>query len=154
MEDSGSLVCYDCGLVVDVQLISIDAEWRIFGDESFAEKEKKSRVGQSANPFLDDNLGTSISMAGNWRNNSYGSNIPKAFKKRNVDRALLAAFNSIDDAGNRISLPDSVLHRAKYLYNQMYRNNKLKGNIIIFLDPSIEKCEIKNLQRPEHTIEY
>lgn len=138
---TGDLVCGQCGLVAGEGLICEQVEWRSFSDETFAEKQEKSRVSRAENPFFDDNLGTTISMEdinGN-RATSFGLNIEKQHKRRSADNALAAAFRNIDEAGDRISLPGSVLRYAKYVYNEFYRKAGLKGNIL-FLDTKIGAC--------------
>lgn len=139
LEDSGTMVCSECGFVVVEQTISTEAEWRTFGDDSCGEIWQKSRVGQAENVFLsnDANLETSISMADMNRNNvsMYRS---KAFKRRSVDKANLNASNVLDEMGSRIHLPQSVVFRAKFVFNRWYRNN-LKGNINI-IDANFGAC--------------
>lgn len=41
------------------------------------------------------------------------------------------AFKELNDMGDRINLPFSVLQRAKMLYSEMYKKIKLKGNILL-----------------------
>lgn len=138
---SGNLVCDQCGVVAADRVISEEAEWRSFGNDTFAEKQAKSRVGQAENPFLDNDLGTAISKVDKNGNSttSFGSSIEKQYKRRTIDSALTSAFRSIDEAGSRISLPESVLYRAKSLYNDFYRKSNLKGNIM-FLDAKVGAC--------------
>lgn len=144
-EANGTLVCSVCGLVVDEQTISTEAEWRAFGDDG----RQKSRVGQAENPLLSDyyNLGTSISMDTKSRD-GYGSQIAKQFKRRSVDKAILNAFNGIEEMAARINLPGCVVYRAKFVFSKYYRNN-LKGNIKIvnanigaslFIACQLEQC--------------
>lgn len=130
-EQSGDLVCVQCGVVVDERMMSEEAEWRNFEGDSMADKWSKSRAGDAGNPFLSDdaNLGTVVKVMDTNRNESksFGSNIVKQFKRRSVDNALNHAFREINDMGDRINLPSSVTYAAKQLYTQLYHEIKLKG---------------------------
>lgn len=139
VENEGYIVCCECGLVVENIVISDEAEWRNFGDDSLADRHQKSRVGHAANPFMDDNLGTSISATDSKGKNTFASNITKQYARRTIDRALLHAFDAIENAGHRISLPMSVLDRAKGLYNAAYRKYQLKGTLL-FTDAKVGAC--------------
>lgn len=44
-----------------------------------------------------------------------------------TDRRLIAAFREIAVMAHRIHLPMTIVHRAKYLYRQIYNINCLKG---------------------------
>lgn len=129
---NGDSICEQCGVVVEERMISDEAEWRNFEGDSAAEKWAKSRSGDAENPFLSDdaNLGTTIkSMDTNPNKTTYAGDIVKQFKRRSVDNALKHAFKEINDMGDRINLPASVLSHAKQLYTQLYKLIKLKGNI-------------------------
>lgn len=132
---NGDSICEKCGLVVEERMVCDEAEWRNFDGDSVAEKWSKSRTGDVENPFLsaDCNLGTTIKMFDGNKNNdsSYSGSIMKHFKRRSVDNALMHAFKEINDMGDRISLPFSVVLRAKQLYTQLYKKIKLKGNILL-----------------------
>lgn len=132
----GALVCNECGVVVEDRMICEDAEWRNFDGDSLADKWSKNRTGDAGNPFLSDdaNLGTIVKSMDRNRNegsNSFAGNIYKQFKRRSVDNALNHAFKEINDMADRINLPTSVVLVAKQLYTQLYRQIKLKGNIML-----------------------
>jgi len=51
---SGELICQGCGSVLEERIISEEAEYRVFQDDS--ESKKKVRVGDAYNPYLDYSL--------------------------------------------------------------------------------------------------
>jgi transcription initiation factor TFIIB len=69
--DRGELVCEDCGLVLDEQLIDQGPEWRAFDSE---QGEKRARTGAPMTYTIHDKgLSTEIG----WKNkDSYGKSIP------------------------------------------------------------------------------
>lgn len=140
---TGDRICTRCALVVEERMVCDEAEWRNFDGDTQAEKWAKSRVGDSENPFLSDdfNLGTTLKMIDKNQNrvSSYGGSIVNQYKRRSIDNALKHAFKELDMMGDRISLPSSVLSRAKALYSQLYRHIKLKGNIL-FIDSKTAAC--------------
>lgn len=142
MEDhaTGDIICTLCALVVEERMITDEAEWRCFGDDTQGEKWAKSRAGDTENPFLsaDFNLGTSIGP-NSTSSNSYSSNIVKQYKRRSVDNALTSAFKEIAAIGDRLNLPSSVLAKAKELYSRLYRHLKFKGNKLL-IDTKTAAC--------------
>lgn len=132
---NGDLVCEQCGVVVEERMVCDEAEWRNFEGDSMAEKWSKSRTGDAENPFLSDdaNLGTIVKSFDANRNvdKSFAGNIIKQFKRRSVDNALNHAFKEINDMADRINLPTAVVLQAKQLYAQLYKQIKLKGNIML-----------------------
>lgn len=140
---SGDVICEKCGIVVEERMVCDDAEWRNFDGDSLADKWSKCRTGAAENPFFSSeyNLGTHIKMMDQNRNNAetYSGNIVKQFSRRSVDNAMKHAFKEIDDMSDRISLPDSVVRRAKELYCEVYKRINLKGNIL-FIDSKTAAC--------------
>lgn len=139
---SGDVICTKCALVVEERMLCDDAEWRNFEGDTQAEKWAKSRVGDTENPFLGDNfnLGTMVqNFDKNSNKVSFSSNILKQYKRRSVDNALSHAFKEIDTMGDRKHLPAAVTQKAKALYSQLYRQIKLKGNIL-FVDSKTAAC--------------
>lgn len=139
---SGDVICTKCALVVEERMICDEAEWRNHEGDTQQDKWAKSRVGDTENPFLgaDFNLGTMVKhFDSNSNKISFGSEIAKQFKRRSVDNALSHAFKEIDIMGDRKHLPAVVTQKAKALYSQLYRQIKLKGNIL-FIDSKTAAC--------------
>lgn len=129
-EGTASMICSECGLVVVEQMISEEAEWRNFSDDTRDEGWGRSRVGAAENRFLSaaTNLQTFISSVD--RMSEYGQTIVRHQKRRNGDRAIIIASRLIEEMCDRINLPASVCTRAQNLYYRVFQNRRLKGNVI------------------------
>lgn len=129
-ESTASMICPECGLVVADQMISEEAEWRNFADDSREQNWSRSRVGAAENRFMSStgNLETSITAIDKM--NEYGQAIVKRQKQRSADKAMKSAFRLISEMSDRINLPDSVTEKAQYLYHKVYQMRRLKGNVI------------------------
>lgn len=129
-ESTASMICAECGLVVVEQMISEEAEWRNFADDSREEGWARSRVGAATNRFLssEGNLQTYISATDKM--GEYGQTIIHTQKRRTVDKAITNAFRLIEEMSDRINLPQVVIERAQYLYHKVYESRRLKGNIV------------------------
>lgn len=141
---TGDIICTVCGIVVEERMLTDEAEWRCFGDDTQGEKWSKSRAGDAENPFLSANfnLGTTIKTFGpnqTASTNNYSSNIVKQYERRSVDNALKHAFKEIATMGDRLHLPSSVLSKANSLYSQLYRRFKFKGNKLL-VDSKAAAC--------------
>lgn len=138
---SGDMVCTKCGVIVCERMVSEEAEWRNFGDDSMADKWKRSRVGGAMKSFLSDeaNLGTSIRLDGAANGSNFVSSVKRHYSRRSVDRALIKAHELISTTCSRIHLAESVIYRAQDLYTTNYRQLKLKGNIQ-FVDAKVPAC--------------
>lgn len=129
-QETATMICPECGIVVVEQMISEEAEWRNHADDSLEKNWSRNRVGGAANRFLssETNLATSISAVD--RMNEYGQSIVQNQRSRNVDKAMMAAFRHIEEMSDRINLPQSVYEKAQYLYHKIYETRRLKGNVL------------------------
>lgn len=155
---SGDMVCTKCGVIVCERMICEEAEWRNFGDDSMADKWKRSRIGGTMNSFLSDaaNLGTSIRVDGAANGSNFVSSVKRHYNRRSVDRALIKAHESISTTCSRIHLDESVIYCAQELYTKYYRQQKLKGNIQ-FIDAKVPAsiyiaCRKENVPRTSKEI--
>lgn len=138
---SGDLVCTKCGVIICDRMISDEAEWRNFGDDSMADKWKRSRIGGTANSLLSDaaNLGTSIRMESGSDGSRFASTIKGHYKRRSVDNAITRGLDAICTMATRIHLAESVIGVAQQLYGRSYQQMKLKGNQM-FYDAKVPAC--------------
>lgn len=140
---TGDVICTKCAVVVEERMITDEAEWRCFEGDTQGDKWAKSRAGDAENPFLsaDYNLGTTIKMINKNQtgSNTYSANIHQQYKRRSVDKAISNGFMEINTIGDRLSLPSSVLSRAKALYSNLYRKINYKGNILT-IDSKTAAC--------------
>ena len=134
------LVCEDCGLVIDADLIDQGPEWRAFDSE---QREKKSRTGAPMTYTRHDKgLSTTIS----WQNrDAYGHSIPprnraQLYRLRKwhtrtrisdgTERNLALALTSLDRMSSSLSLPRNVRETAAMIYRKAMRLKLTRGRTI------------------------
>jgi transcription initiation factor TFIIB len=134
------LVCHNCGLVIDGELIDQGPEWRAFDSE---QREKKSRTGAPMTYRRHDKgLSTSIS----WQNrDAYGKSIPprnraQLYRLRKwhtrtrisdgTERNLAIALASLDRMSSSLSLPRNVRETAAMIYRKAAKIKLTRGRTI------------------------
>jgi transcription initiation factor TFIIB len=136
----GELVCKDCGLVIDEDIIDHGPEWRAFDRE---QQDKRSRIGAPMTYTLHDKgLSTSIG----WTNrDAYGKLIPprnrgqlyrlRKWQRRirisdSTERNLSIALASIDQIASGMSLPRRVRETSAMIYRKAALKNLVRGRSI------------------------
>jgi transcription initiation factor TFIIB len=139
-ESQGELVCSDCGLVVDRQVIDRGPEWRAFDSK---ERDEKSRVGAPTTKTMHDKgLSTNIG----WQNkDAYGNSLSasqrnkmsrlrkwdKRFKTQDSkERNLKHALGEIQRMASALGLSNQVQETAGVLYRQCLDKDLLPGRSI------------------------
>ncbi len=134
------LVCCDCGLVIDEDLIDHGPEWRAFDSE---QQEKRARTGSPMTYTIHDKgLSTMIS----WKNkDSYGKSIPnrnraQLFRLRKwqrririsnaTERNLASALSILDRMASSLGLPRTVRETAAMIYRKAALRNLIRGRSI------------------------
>ena len=134
------LVCNNCGLVIDENLIDYSPEWRAYDSEQI---EKRARTGSPMTPLIHDRgLSTTIG----WRNrDSYGRNIPqrnraqiyriRKWQRRIringcVERNLAEALRSLDRMSSAMGLPRTIRENAAIIYRKAVAKNLIRGRSI------------------------
>ncbi len=134
------LVCHDCGLVIDEDLIDHGPEWRAFDSE---QREKRARTGSPMTYMIHDKgLSTMIG----WQNrDSYGKSIPtrnraQLFRLRKwqrririsdaTERNLATALSSLDRMASGMSLPRTVRETAAMIYRKAALKNLIRGRSV------------------------
>jgi len=134
------LVCQDCGLVIDEDLIDHGPEWRAFDSE---QREKRARTGSPMTYMIHDKgLSTMIS----WKNrDSYGKSIPtrnraQLFRLRKwqrririsnaTERNLASALSSLDRMASGMNLPRTVRETAAMIYRKAALKNLIRGRSV------------------------
>ncbi|MCK4332189.1 MAG: transcription initiation factor IIB [Thermoplasmatales archaeon] len=134
------LVCDDCGLVIEENLIDYGPEWRAFDSE---QREKRSRVGAPMTYMIHDKgLSTMI----DWKNrDSYGKSIPtrnkaqiyrlRRWQKRirisnAAERNLMIALSALDRMSSAMGLPRNVRETAAMIYRKAALKNLVRGRSI------------------------
>jgi len=136
-QSRAELVCRNCGLVIDEDLIDYAPEWRAFDSE---QREKRSRVGAPMTYMIHDKgLSTMIS----WKNrDSYGKSIPtrnraQIYRLRQWQRKirisnsgeknLMGALSALDRMSSGLNLPRNVRETAAMIYRKAALKNLIRG---------------------------
>ncbi len=134
------IVCNNCGLVIDAELIDHGPEWRAFDSE---QREKKTRTGSPMTYTRHDKgLSTTIS----WQNrDAYGHSIPSRNRAQlyrlrkwqtrtsisnGTERNLAFALSALDRMSSTLSLPRNVRETAAMIYRKAARNKLTRGRTI------------------------
>jgi len=134
------LVCGNCGLVLDSDLIDHGPEWRAFDNE---QREKRSRTGAPMSYTMHDKgLSTTIG----WTNrDAYGKYIParsraQLYRLRKwqrririsdaTERNLALALSGLDRLSSGMGLPRSVRETAAMIYRKAAFKNLVRGRSI------------------------
>ena len=134
------LVCRDCGLVIDQDLIDHGPEWRAFDSE---QREKRARTGAPMTYTIHDKgLSTMIG----WTNrDSYGKSIPtrnraQLYRMRKwqrririsdaTERNLAFALSNLDRMSSGMGLPRTVRETAAMIYRKAALKNLIRGRSI------------------------
>lgn len=136
----GEIVCEDCGLVIDDDIIDHGPEWRAFDHE---QKQKRKRTGPPVNYTLHDKgLSTTIS----WKNrDSYGRTIPtknrgqiyrlRKWQRRTrvsdaSERSLSIAFAELSKIASILNLPRTIREQAGMIYRKAAKKNLIRGRSV------------------------
>lgn len=120
---TGSVLCSNCGCIIEDSFIDEKTEWRSIMDKS----SNPSRVGGPSNPLLDnDQLDTVIGNIGNSA--SYNLNRTQLKSTmRGPDRTLIAGFDCITHFCERSSISKTISDKAKLIFKKVDEKKILKG---------------------------
>ncbi|TLZ65477.1 MAG: transcription initiation factor IIB [Methanobacteriota archaeon] len=138
--ERGELICEECGLVLDDQMIDEGPEWRAFDVE---QGEKRARTGAPMTYTIHDKgLSTTIG----WKNkDSYGKSIPtrnraQLYRLRKwqrrirvsnaTERNLAFALSELDRMASGMGLPRNVRETAAMIYRKAVNKNLIRGRSI------------------------
>lgn len=136
----GELVCEDCGLVIDENIVDMGPEWRAFDAE---QKEKRARTGAPLTYTIHDK---GLSTVIGWKNkDSYGKSIPtrsraQLYRLRKwqrrirvsnaTERNLAVALSELDRMASAMGLPRNVRETAAMIYRKAVLKNLIRGRSI------------------------
>jgi transcription initiation factor TFIIB len=136
----GELVCQDCGLVIDEDLIDRGPEWRAFDSE---QHKQRARTGAPMTYTIHDK---GLSTIIGWRNrDSYGKSIPtrnraQLFRLRKwqrririsdaTERNLSIALTELDRMASGMGLPRTVRETAAMIYRKAAFKKLVRGRSI------------------------
>jgi transcription initiation factor TFIIB len=134
------LVCANCGLVLDSEIIDHGPEWRAFDSE---QREKRSRTGAPMTYTIHDK---GLSTVIGWTNrDSYGKCIParsraQLYRLRKwqrririsdaTERNLTLALSGLDRFSSNMGLPRSVRETAAMIYRKAAYKNLVRGRSV------------------------
>jgi len=134
------LVCANCGLVLDSEIIDHGPEWRAFDSE---QREKRSRTGAPMTYTIHDK---GLSTVIGWTNrDSYGKCIPtrnraQLYRLRKwqrririsdaTERNLALALSGLDRLSSNMGLPRSVRETAAMIYRKAAYKNLVRGRSV------------------------
>ncbi|MFP4654480.1 MAG: transcription initiation factor IIB [Methanohalobium sp.] len=138
--ERAELVCSECGLVIDTDLVDEGPEWRAFDHD---QRMKRSRVGAPMTYTIHDKgLSTMI----DWRNrDSYGKSISsknraQLYRLRKwqrrirvsnaTERNLAFALSELDRMASALGLPRTVRETAAVVYRKAVDKNLIRGRSI------------------------
>jgi transcription initiation factor TFIIB len=151
------LVCKNCGLVIDSEIIDHSPEWRAFDSD---QREKRSRTGAPMTYTLHDKgLSTMI----DWENrDSYGKSIPgrnraQLYRLRKwqrririsnaTERNLSIALSRLDRLASSMGLPRTVRETAAMIYRKstlkkLVRGRSIEGVTAASLYAACRQCNV------------
>jgi transcription initiation factor TFIIB len=138
--DRGELVCDDCGLVVDDNVVDHGPEWRAF---DHSERQSKSRVGAPVTRTMHDKgLTTTI----DWKNQDSSGHLLSSEKRNQMhrlrkwqerirtkdagERNLQFALSEIDRMASALGVPRSVREVAAVIYRRALDTDLIRGRSI------------------------
>lgn len=151
------IVCKDCGLVIDSEIIDQGPEWRAFDSD---QREKRSRTGSPMTYRLHDK---GLSTVIDWKNrDSYGRSIPmknraQLFRLRKMqrrvtisnatERNLSIALSELDRLSSSMNLPRTVRETAAMIYRKavfkkLVRGRTIEGILAASLYAACRQCNV------------
>lgn len=139
-DEHGEVICEDCGLVLDTDMIDHGPDWRAYNSK---ERDEKSRIGAPATELMHDKgLSTTIG----WQDkDAYGHAISEQkqaqlqrlrqwderFRTKDAhERNLKQAFGEIRRMASALGLPNSIRETAGVLYRRAVEDDLLPGRSI------------------------
>jgi transcription initiation factor TFIIB len=151
------LVCRNCGLVLDEDIIDHGPEWRAFDSE---QREKRARTGAPMSYTIHDK---GLSTVIGWKNrDSYGKSIPtknraQIYRLRKwarririsnaTERSLAIAFSELDRLSSGMGLPRTVRETAAMIYRKaalkkLVRGRSVEGVVTAALYAACRQCHV------------
>jgi len=134
----GEVVCSDCGLVVDENLIDQGAEWNAY---DAVQREKRTRVGAPSSILIHDKgLGTTFNVSGRDARKRFPSQTEKLYRMKRMqrrarvgtaaERNVSFALGELERMGSALALKKSTRERAAYVYRDVVEDGFVRGRSI------------------------
>ena len=156
-ENSGEILCSMCGIVISENRETEGPEWRSFANDG----NDKSRVGSGTSITIHD-MGLST-MIGSTNKDATGKPLSSAMKK-SIDRLrtwntrsqvnsasdknLRQALSEMDKLKDKLSLTDTVIEKAAYIYRKANEKKLVKGRSIHGLVASCIYAACRDTETP------
>jgi transcription initiation factor TFIIB len=139
-DESGEIICGNCGLVITESVINKGPEWRAFTQ---SEKESRSRVGVPLSFAVHDKGLTT--MIGRVGRDAFGRKIPLNTKLQmlrlrkwqirsrvhsSVDRNLAQAMAELDRLTDKLHIPPPIKEKAAVIYRKALDKGLVRGRSI------------------------
>ena len=136
--DTGELFCSKCGYVMSERMENSGPEWRSFSDDSANRGRTGDKISLSRHDmglatqidpinkdatgkFLSTSMKMTISRLRIWDNRS---------QSKPADRNVKIAFSELHKIKDKLSLSDSVVEKAAYLYRKALEKKLVRGRSI------------------------
>jgi transcription initiation factor TFIIB len=138
--ESGEIICSNCGTVISDKTEETKPEWRNFTDNQPKDKRRTGNplslarhdmglytiIGKTDKDAKGQKLDASIrSTMGRLRTWDY-----RTQEHTSTDRNLSQAFNHLDRLKDKLSLSDSVVEKAAYIYRKAQQRKLVRGREI------------------------
>ena len=138
--ESGEIICSNCGTVISDKTEETKPEWRNFTDNQPKDKRRTGNplslarhdmglytiIGKTDKDAKGQKLDASIrSTMGRLRTWDY-----RTQEHTSTDRNLSQAFNHLDRLKDKLSLSDSVVEKAPYIYRKAQQRKLVRGREI------------------------
>ena len=156
-ENTGELFCSFCGFVITEKITEGGPEWRSFANEGT----DRSRVGSATSITMHD-MGLST-MIGNTNKDATGKPLESSMKKSidrlrtwdnrsqahtSAERNLRQALSEMDKLKAKLSLNDTVIEKAAYIYRKSIEKSLVKGRSIHGLVAACIYAACRNTETP------
>ncbi|MBS7638300.1 transcription initiation factor IIB [Candidatus Bathyarchaeota archaeon] len=157
-EDSGEVICGECGLVLREFTVNEGPEWRAFTQ---SEKESRSRVGIPVSLTIhDQGLTTTI---GRVSRDAMGRKIPlkmrlqmlrlrkwqtRARVHTSEDRNLSQAMAELDRLCDKLHIPQQVKEKAAFIYRRALDKGLVRGRSISAISAASLYAACRTTQTP------
>lgn len=135
---AGDMICSSCGTVVGNRVIDVGTEWRTFSDSN----NDPSRVGAAENPFLENDLSTTIGR-------STGTEYHNHNAVSSTNRTLMGAMRDIHEIADRIGLPKTITDQAMGYFKKVHSEKRLrnKPRVAVASACMYLACRVENAAR-------
>ena len=157
-QNTGELFCGKCGLVVNDRIIDTNAEWRSFSKEGGTDP---TRTGAPTSLTIHDGgLATIINPANKDASGKPLSTSMKSTIERlrtwdsrsqahsSTEKNLRLALNEMSKLKDKLSLSDSVIEKAAYIYRKALEKGLVKGRSISALIASALYAACRDTETP------